>query len=797
MAENNTNPEENNGGLKIVDFLYLCLGKWYWFIISIVLSVGLGYYMYLRTAPVYTRTATVLVKEKDQRNGGGSVEDQISQLGGFSSNKVQDEIITLQSPALSEEVVRRLHLDVNYSIDGRFHDETLYGKSLPVEVKFLSVTDKDNVALTMTYDRDGNCTFTDFRGPHTTEADLTKVVKGKLHTIIETPVGRVLADATPNFYEMDAPIHIVRTNIKKATMRYNNVNVGLCDKQSNMINLSFNDVNIERAEDVINMMIRVYNENWLTDKNQQAVNTSKFIDERLRAIESELSNVDENISSYKSENMLPDAEAAASSYISKVDKTTDRLLDLENQLSMSNFVRGLVANESKKYELLPVNSGINSASIERLIADYNENLLTRNKQVANANVNSPLLADLETRIASQRQVILQSIDNHILTLKTQMTALKQQEDQINSKIAVNPQQTRHLTSIGREQKVKESLYIYLLQKREENELTKSYSADNMRVITPPVGSDIPSTPVKRNILLIALLIGLVLPGSIIYLLETLNTRIRGRRDIEGLETPFIGEIPSSIKTKGLFRKINIKKQKHQIRLDVEHQNTNLINEAFRMLRTNFEFVASKHGKGVVTMVTSANVSSGKTYTTSNLGAALAIKGKKVCIIDLDLRKATISRIVKSPKIGITNYLIGQAEYDDIRFEVAKYPGLDIIPVGIMPPNPAEILYDERLKEIIDKLREEYDYIFLDCPPVEVVADATVIRNYADMTLFVVRAHLMERAMLHDIDKYYAEQRYPNMVLALNGTDDVYKSYTNRRYGYYKSYGYGYGNEKKK
>lgn len=796
MAENNNIPEEKDDGIKIVDFLYLCLGKWYWFILSAALCLGLGIYQFLRTAPVYTRTATILIKESN-KNGGSSVEDQLSQLGGFSSNKVQDEVICLQSPALTEEVVRRLHLDVNYLVDGRFHDETLYGKTQPVEVKFLSVTDSDNVSMTLTYDRNGNCTLGDFRGPRTTESDLSKTVKGKFHTVIETPVGRVLVDATPDFYEVGEPIHVIRTNVKKAVQRYNHVAVNLCDKQSNMLDLTFNDVNIERAEDVINMTIQVYNENWLADKNLLAVNTSEFIDERLRMIESELSDVDQNISSYKSENMIPDADAAASTYMSKVEQTSDRLLDLNNQLQMSNFVRGIVANDSKKYELLPVNSGMNSASIERLIADYNDNLLVRNKQVANSNVNSPLLADLESRIASQRQVIIQSIDNHILTLKTQITALQKQENQINNKIAVNPQQTSHLTSIGREQKVKESLYIYLLQKREENELSKYYTASNMRVITPPCGSDLPTTPVKRNFLLIAFAVGLLIPGTIIYLLETLNTRIRGRRDIEGLSTPFIGEIPSSVKSKGLFHKLNIKKQKHQIRLDVAAQNTNLINEAFRMLRTNFEFVASKHGKGVVTMVTSANVSSGKTYTTSNLGAALAIKGKKVCIIDLDLRKATISRIVRSPKIGITNYLIGQAALDEVQYEVTKYPSLFIVPVGIMPPNPAEILYDERLKEAIEKLREEYDYIFLDCPPVEVVADATVIRNYADMTIFVVRAHLMERAMLRDIDKYYEEQRYPNMVLALNGTDDVYKSYTNRRYGYYKSYGYGYGNGKNK
>lgn len=797
MSENinsNVTAEEQNNGLEMKDLLFMCLNKWYWFAVSVALFLSLGYLYYLRTVPVYTRTATLLIKDTSSKRTGASVEEQISALGGFTTNSVQDEVISLQSPALTQEVVRRLHLDVDYLVDGTFHSTALYGKTLPVELQFLGLTDEEDAALDLTFDKGGNFTLTNFVGPRTSDQDRSKVVKGKMHDVVNTPVGRILVDATPNFYENKATIHVFRSRLKKATRRYNRVNVALCDKQSNMLNLTFNDDNVQRAEDVINATIDVYNEAWMTDKNQVAVSTSEFITERLHMIERELGEVDQDISSYKSSNMLPDAEAAASTYMNKVEQTSDRLLELNNQLSMAKFVRELVADDSKTYELLPSNSGISAPGVEKMITEYNEAILQRNRQIANSSVNNPAVASLEERIVSERRAILQSIDNLVRTLTTHITTLRQQESKFNSKIASNPQQASYLTSIGREQKVKESLYIFLLQKREESELSKAYTASNTRVITPPMGSDRPSTPVRRNILLIAFAIGVAIPLGIIYLLEVLNSTIRGRRDIENLAAPYIGEIPLSVKKHNFLLRPLIKKdKKHDIRLDVAAQNTNLINEAFRVVRANFEFVANKYGKGVVTMVTSANVSSGKTYVSSNLAGSLAIKDKKVCVLDFDFRKATVSRIVHNPKIGVTNYLIGQCGVDEIKYEVKKYPGMTIIPVGTIPPNPAELLYDEKIKTLLDQLREEYDYIFLDCPPVEIVADASIIKNYADVTLFILRAHLMERALLPDIDKYYNEQRYPGMAVLLNGTDEVYKTYSYRRYGY-QAYG-NYGNTK--
>lgn len=792
MSENTKPIEEQSNSVELSDIIFLCLSKWYWFVVSLLICVAAGVLVVLRSTPVYTRSATLLIKQNESK-AGGSVEQQISELGGFSTNKVQDEVYALQSPAVTAEVVKRLHLDINYTVDGTFHSETLYGQTLPIEVKFLSLAEDEAAAFTIELEKDGSFKLSDFQGPHTTEADLNKVLKGKPHNILTTPVGKILVDHTQHYSAISKPIHVFRSTLQSATDRYNSVDITLMDKMSNMLNLTFNDVNIQRAEDVINTTIDVYNQYWLDDKNQVAINTSKFINERLRVIEEELGDVDKDISSYKSSNMIPDAEAAGNAYFNKAEQTGDKLLELNNQLYMAKYVRQMVSSNKQKFELLPANSGINNAAIERLIAEYNENVLTRNRQVANSNANHPLIEPLDERISNQRSIIQQSIENLILTLDTQIGNLRRQESELNSKIANTPEQASHLTSIGREQKVKESLYIYLLQKREENELSMAYTAYNTRLITPPTGSNAPTSPVKRNILLIAFVLGLAIPFGLIYLSEMMNTTIRGRKDLEKSIIPYIGEIPLTYKRKNfLFRLFSKNEEDKKRIIVVKPQNSNVINEAFRVLRSNFEFVAKKHGEGVVTMITSANVSSGKTFISGNLAEALAIKNKKVCLVDLDLRKGTSSKFVGNPKFGIADYIVGSCSLDDIKYPVNGQDNFHIVPVGTRPPNPSEMLYEDRLAEAIKQLKAEYDYIFLDCPPVEIVADASIIRSYADMTLFVVRAYVFERTMIPEIDDFYTTQRYPNMVMILNGTEDTYKSYGYHRNGYRYGYRYGYG-----
>jgi capsular exopolysaccharide synthesis family protein len=389
-----------------------------------------------------------------------------------------------------------------------------------------------------------------------------------------------------------------------------------------------------------------------------------------------------------------------------------------------------------------------------------------------------------------RNSIISSIDNQVSTLNTQIQGLRGIQGLSTSRLLSNPKQAEYLLSVERQQKVKEALYLFLLQKREENELSQAFTAYNTRVITSPTGSMAPVSPNRRMILLAAMLLGILIPIAIIYLRENLNTKVRGRKDIEDLTIPFVGEIPQYDR-----KKRKKKGESLTSHIVVKPESRNVINEAFRVVRTNMEFMTGADHVNKVIMVTSANPGSGKTFLTMNIATSFAIKEKKVIAIDLDMRRASLSEFINKPKLGISDYLNGRvADWHAVKYDLENYSNIEMIPVGTIPPNPAELLFSDRLQKLLDELREQYDLIFLDCPPVEIVADASVIAKYADMTLFVIRAGLMEREMLPVIEGYYKDQKFRNMSVLLNGTTAAGSRYGYHRYGYHYGYAYGYGNK---
>ena len=370
--------------------------------------------------------------------------------------------------------------------------------------------------------------------------------------------------------------------------------------------------------------------------------------------------------------------------------------------------------------------------------------------------------------------------------------------------------------------MKEALYLFLLQKREENELSQAFTAYNTRTIAEPWGSNRPISPDQNRILLIAFAIAMAIPAGFFILREVSNTKVRGRKDLENLTIPYVGELPQWKPKKG---EENIDSACHFV---VRQHSRDITNEAYRVVRTNLEFMTNQEKQCKIIMLTSFNPSSGKTFITANLGATFAIRDSRVICIDLDLRRGSLSEFVGKPKQGLTNYLSGQVDsYQELivhqpldnltssSTEVSVAPEgsdaqpthtLDILPMGKTPPNPTELLYSPKLKPMLDELRQHYDYIFVDCPPVEIVADATIISHEADVTLFVIRAGLLDRSMLPELQKNYEEKKYNNMAMLLNGTDAEHHygyhryGYGYGRYGYGKRYGYGYygyGSGKKK
>lgn len=777
---NPTKPKQTDEFIRIQDLFYLCVSKWYWFVISLAVTISVAVIYLLTTPPVYTRSASLLIKEDSK---GNSVSDAAGVLGDIdlfqTSTNVNNEMQSLQSPAVMLDVVKRLHLDVSYHIDGGFYKRVLYGKSCPYTVSFNDLRDNESVDFTINPSEKGQVVLTDFSRDG---EDLDGEVTATLNDTTDTPVGKLIVMVAVDSVTYESPVYVSRIGYQDATGDYaSNLSVSLNDEKSTVINLSFKDVCIQRAEDVLNTVIAIYNENWIKDKNQIAVSTSQFISDRLGVIEQELGNVDENISSYKSEHLLPDVQAAASMYMAQSSETNAQILALNTQLSMARYIRNYLTNATSKNQLLPANSGIESPGIEQQIANYNTAQLRRNDLVANSSEKNPLVVDMDQSLENMRHAIITSIDNHITTLNTQLRSLRQSEQQTTARIAANPAQGKYLLSVERQQKVKEALYLFLLQKREENELSQAFTAYNTRVITPPTGSMIPTSPVKKNIALVAFAFGILIPVVIIFIRENMNTKVRGRKDLESLSVPFVGEIPlaeSGKKKKGVHtsKEIIIRQGKRDI-----------MNEAFRVLRTNLEFILDAKedkNKASVTLITSFNPGSGKTFLTMNTAATFAMKGKRVLVVDGDLRHGSASAYVGTPKKGLSDYL-GKREnnVEDLIVEKENYPGLFVLPVGTIPPNPTELLAEPRLAELMEKMRSRFDYILIDCPPVDIVADTQIIEKLADRTVFIVRAGLLERDMLPQLQSDYDGKRFKNMALVLNGTLGG-----SSRYGY--KYGYG-------
>lgn len=771
--------------IRIQDLWSMFVPKWYWFAISLFITLTIAVLYLLSTPPIYTRTAAILVKDNSKSSSSTSTMNDFSDLGIFKSNtNINNELLTLKSPTLMTEVVNRLGLNETFTIRKGLKNVDLY-KVSPVTITFC---DKTEVPLSFTIKFSSKEAFA-ISELEISGEDIGETLSAQMGDSIQTSAGIMIVSPTQEFTDafIGTSIRYVRGSVRAAVDTYSNALVAeLGNEDATIINLSINDTSIRKAEDILNTLIEVYNENWIRDKNQIAVSTSQFISDRLGVIESELGHVDENISSYKSEHLLPDVQAASSLYMAQSAENNKELSTLNNQLSTAQYIRREL-NTKQLDQTLPANSGIVSANIETQISEYNNLVLDRNRLIANSSEKNPLVKNMASSLQSMQRTIIQSVDNLIVSLNTQIRSLRRQEEATTNRLASNPNQAKYLLSVERQQKVKEELYLYLLQKREENELSQAFTAYNTRLITAPRGSMFPTAPRKMNILLVAFAVGLLVPAVGIFMKENMNTKVRGRKDLENLSIPFIGEIPQYSGTKKKWWEFKHRKRQDMKIIVVNEGNRNIINEAFRVLRSNMDFMASKDNNQHVFVLTSFNPGSGKSFLAINIAISFAIKKKKILVIDGDLRHRTVSSYVDSPNKGLSDYLNNQIEdWKEIIVSYKGYTNLHILPIGTIPPNPTELLEDSKLAMLIEALRPEYDYIFIDCPPVDIVADAQIIEKWADRTIFVVRSGLLDRSMLSELENMYTGKRFKNLSMILNGTES-----TGGRYGYRYGYHYGY------
>ena len=757
------------------------LRNWYWFALSLAVAMAVAALYVFKTVPVYQRTASILIKPL----GSDAGDKTLRELGiDQTSTNLTNEILLMKSGVVAEQVVRRLDLDVDYTREGRFYTITMYGRDLPLKLRFCDLADNENVSLQAKLSEDGTLNLDGWRSGGKALPDAA--VQAHLGDTVETPLGRIITQPSPYYRDgQTCQVKVTRSSIYSISDYVRgHINPSLRDKNSSIIDIRYRDVSLARADDILNTLVTVYNEQWMKDRNQQIVSTNDFIRERLAVIEQELGNVDEDISSYKSENLIPNVDQAGAMAVAEASEAARKTTELESRIRLTRSVYEYLTTLQGDEQQIPLYSNIDNAAIVQRIAEYNSLILQRNGHLAYTSAQNPLVVEMNGQLATQRSAIISALANELSVLNSQLSTLQAAQRQAVGRIAQNPKQANYLLSVERQQKVKESLYLFLLQKREENELSQAFTAYNTQVIEPAHGSWMPVEPVAQSIYLLAFLLGLAIPVLVLLLKEFLTTTVQGRSDLKTLRTPFAGEIPQA----GGKKRWPRKKKEDTNTIVVSDKNRDVMNESFRVVRSNLEFLLGHDAVHKVIMLTSMDPGSGKTFITANLSTAVALKGKKVLAVDLDLRRGSLSGYAGKPHKGLSGYLNGK--YDDFHELIVPMGQVDVLPCGALPPNPSELLYTPRFAEMIEAVRGEYDYVLLDCPPVEMVADPAIINRFADLTIFVVRAGLLEKGMLPEIDQWYADKKYNNLVVLLNGTEDKGGRYGYHKYGYHK-YGYHY------
>lgn len=589
--------------------------------------------------------------------------------------------------------------------------------------------------------------------------------------------------------------------LKAANVLQSRITARRVGEKSSTVDITYVDNSPVMAEKVLVALVRAYNDKWLEEKNMVARNTARFISDRLRRLEDDLGDVDDSLSAYKSRNHVIDVEKLSDVYIQKQTQAENEILQLNNQKTVAVYLQTILKavrfeNVSRdrdfRYELLPSNLGLNNATTEPLISRYNSIVFQLNEHLAYTTNKNPLVRNKEQELSTLRNTLISSIDNQINTINLQLNAIRGYGGDALSKISSNPAVVKNLVSIERQQKVKESLYLYLLRKQEENSISMSYSSYITKIINMPYGSSSPTFPVERNVYVLALLCALAVPMLILFLRDIFDNTIRSRSELEGLsKIPFIGEVPfyeDESQREGLRF---WEQSRRQLGIVVNETGHDIVNESFRLIRSNIEFMAGNDEEaGNVYIVTSSYISSGKTFVSMNLSASLAIKNR-VLFIDGDLRRSSASSIFGNPGVGLSDFLSGhETNIQNVIFQVSEIPGLYVLPVGSTPPNPTELLSSPRFKDLLGVLKQQFDYVIIDCPPTENLADTVIIEPLADHTIFVVRAGLFERKYLPLLEQMGSTGRFRHMSLVLNcARGDSYGKY-GYDYNYYSYYGNG-------
>ena len=546
-------------------------------------------------------------------------------------------------------------------------------------------------------------------------------------------------------------------------------------KESNVIVISTSTDMPQRAIDFINKEIDFYNLDAVVDKNIMASNTAAFIEERLRLIEEELAAAESNLEQYKERNGIVDLITEAEIYLHEGSEYKKQAVEIETQLNLVKYIGEYVSDETNKNSLIPANLGIEDPALIALVTEYNQLLLNRMRVQRTATTNNPVLSQMDLQLAVLRENIISSISSISNTLSIAKENIDKQFGKIESMRYGLPSQERQFVEVVRTKELKEQLYLFLYEKREENALTLASTVMPAKVIATPQMNPTPSAPNLKMIAMICLVLGVCFPIGIIYLYHFFNNKISDdSKDLERrIKVPFGGVLVQN---------------HHGEHVAVREGVNSASAELFRLLRTNIHFMLPPNTSNPVILVTSNINGEGKSYVATNMAMSLALLGKKVALVGLDIRKPMLAQYLNLPSQGLLTSYLSDSDYtlEDVTIPSGT-PGLDILPAGIVPPNPNELLMGERLDQLFAELRQRYDYIVVDTAPVALISDTFQLNRVADMTVYVCRARYTTFDLIDFLNNVHEQKRLPNIVTVLNGVNASKAGY---------GYGYGYGTSKR-
>lgn len=775
MAKFNTPPTAQQEE-QIIDFgAFVRKYKRYWwlFLLSLIACMTLAF-LYLKYAQrIYNVKSVVLVAQDDNGAGAGASLLKSMKLMGQGS-KVDDEMIVFSSQELCTQVVKELKLNRTYLEKKAWYmpDKDHYN-STPVEViapEEMFDTLTSVLKFKIDLDKDGKASIKATKGKKVM-AELQKVT---LPTTVKTPYGVFAVQATDRF-TTGKPRHITASlysNQLKGEQLNRRIKVKLANKKSNGINLSITENNKSRGIDVLNTLMELYNERGQLEKDEQAVNTAKFIDERLAIIYKGLTGSEADIEAYKRSHKIVDPELQVKSAVAKQEITDRAIIKLETNRQLLGMVKDFVSNPANKHSYIPfeVDSSAASASIKA----YNTLLAKRLELEQSAQGENLALKQLDQQIDAMHGNVLQGINSSIRGVELQLNKIRGEANATAGDLSKVPTEEREARELLRQQGIQNTLYTFLLEKREENALVLAATTPKGKIVDHAYAQNTPISPNRMITLAMALMAGLILPLLLVYLKDLFTTKFSNQEELEEIsQVPFIGHIHHN---------------RHNTQLVVKEGKSSAIVELFRYVRNNLQFLLNKEDDKVI-LVTSSVSGEGKSFISTNIASSFALLGKRVALVGMDIRSPKLASMLNLNEVpGVTSYLSrSDVTLDQIAQPCAEVKGLDVFVGGAIPPNPSELLLGDRVKDMFRELREQYDVIIVDSAPVAQVSDSFALDKYSNATVYVTRANYTRRNLIKFMNRIAANKQLKNMCVVLNDTKPSNDN----------TYGYGIGNNKDK